>query len=56
MDDYKNLDEKSHMLKHYITAHRDMERDQVKFGIEMRHEYRKAFERQVGEEISIVTA
>ena len=53
MEDYNNLNEKSHMLKHYITLHRYMERDTVKFGIRIRNQYRKAFERQVGEAISI---
>ena len=41
------------MLKHYLTAHRDMDRDQVKFGIRVRNQYKKAFERQIGEAISI---
>ena len=53
MNDYQSLSERSHMLKHYLTAHRDMDRDQVRFGIRVRNQYKKAFERQIGEAISI---
>ena len=53
MDDFNSLSEKSHMLKHYLIAHKDMKREEVKFGIKVRNRYKKAFERQIGEAISI---
>ena len=52
-DDFENLNEKSHILKHYVIAHSDLPREKLRFGIRIRHQYKKAFERQIGEAISI---
>ena len=52
-EDFDRLLEKSHKLKHYILAHRDIPREKMKFGIRIRKQYKKAFERQIGEAISI---
>ena len=52
-EDYKNLSESSHMLKHYLACHKDIKREELEFGVRVRRKYVKAFERQVGEAIAI---
>ena len=51
--DFENLSEKSHILKHYLTYHKDIKREELEFGIRVRKKFQKAFERQVGEAIAI---
>ena len=41
------------MLKHYFACHRDLKREEMRFGVRVRNKYVKSFERQVGEAIAI---
>ena len=41
------------MLKHYFACHRDLKREELRFGVRVRNKYVKSFERQVGEAIAI---
>ena len=52
-EDFLNLSEKSHMLKHYLTHHKDIKREELEFGIRVRKKFKKSFGRQVGEAIVI---
>ena len=51
--DFENLSIKSHMLKHYIEKHSDIERKDMKFSIKVLRSYRSTFERQIGESVFI---
>ena len=53
ISDYQNFDESSHMLKHYLSCHKDMKMKDVKFGMKVRNSFRSALERQVGEAVAI---
>ena len=52
-NDYENLSVKSHMLKHYVEKHIDLERKEVKFKVKVLRSYHSAFERQIGESVII---
>ena len=50
---YEKLEEDSHMLKHVVNHHRDMELEEVKFGMRVVSFTRSAMERQVLESVKI---
>ena len=50
--DYVNLDEDSHLLKHYLIAHRDIRMEDLKIGMRMKSSFNSAIERQVAEAVS----
>ena len=52
--DFKDLDEGSHLLKHYLKMHTDIKMEEMKIGMRVRSQYRSALERQVGEATSIL--
>ena len=52
--DYENLNERSHMLKHYVLEHQGkIKMNELEFGMRVRESYNTAIERQVGEAVSI---
>ena len=51
--DFDNLSIKSHILKHYIERHRNLERSEMKFRVRVLKSYHFAFERQIGENVFI---
>ena len=53
MSDFWNYDEKSHLLKHFLSCHKDMKMSEVKFGMKVRNTFKSALERQVGEAVAI---
>ena len=53
LSDFLNFDEGSHLLKHYLTYHKDLKMSDVKFGMKVRNTFRTAIERQVGEAVAI---
>ena len=53
MRQLKSLDERSHLLKHLIEKHPDLTIEEFRFGMRVRESFRSAFERQVGEAVSI---
>ena len=53
LKDYSNLSTKSHILKHYLECHREIKMEEMKFKIRIIRRYRTAFERQIGESVTI---
>ena len=51
--DFENLNEKSHILKHYLIAHQDIPIRDMRIRVKVLKRYRNAFERQIGESIYI---
>ena len=45
--DFKNLSIKSHMLKHYVEKHKNIELKDMRFGVKVLRSYKSAFERQL---------
>ena len=52
--DFKDLNEGSHILKHYLRHHRNIKINDMKVGMRIRAQYRSAMERQIGEATSIL--
>ena len=50
----RNYSEKSHILKHCLLHHKDVNPEDVKFGMKMRRQYRTPLERQIGEAVAIL--
>ena len=54
VEDFYNLSEKSHLLKHYILEHqKEIKMQDLKFGMRVREVFNTAIERQVGEAVAI---
>ena len=52
--DFTRLEDRSHMLRHYVLEHQNEIRlDELEFGMRIRTSFRTALERQVGEAIAI---
>ena len=51
--DFENCEETSHMLKHYLIYHKNMKRNEMRFGMRLRSSFRSPLDRQVGEAIAI---
>jgi len=49
-----NYNEKSHILKHCLLQHSEIDPDKVIFGMRIRQQYKTALERQVGEAVAIL--
>ena len=50
---FRDLNEQSHMLKHFLLAHEGMQMKDVKFGMRITGTYRSAIERQIAEAVKI---
>ena len=53
VNDYDRLEERSHLLRHYVLKHQDIRLDELEFGMRVRSSFKTAIERQVGEAIAI---
>ena len=54
VEDFRNLNDTSHLLKHYILVHHnDMKPQNMEFEMRVRESYNTAIERQVGEAVAI---
>ena len=54
VSDLRNLNETSHLLKHYILCHqKDMKIEDMKFGMCIVKSFKTSFERQIGEAVKI---
>ena len=53
VDALNRMDERSHLLKHYVVKHRDIELKDFKFGMKIRSVFRTSIKRQVGEAVLI---
>ena len=52
--DYKRLEERSHLLRHYFNYHKDeIKFEELEFGMKVRKSFRTALERQIGEAVAI---
>ena len=51
--DFENLSTSSHMLKHFIEKHRNIKKEDMRFGVKILRSYNSAFERQIGESVWI---
>ena len=51
--DYERLEERSHLLRHYLIKHQDIRLDELEFGMRIRKSFRTAMERQIGEAVVI---
>ena len=47
------MDETSHLLKHYLVKHKELEMEDFKYGMRVRSTFRTSIERQVGEAVTI---
>ena len=50
----EKYNEKSHMLKHCLLQHSELEPEKVRFGMRVRQQFKTALERQVGEAVAIL--
>ena len=46
---FMDLDEKRHLLKHYLKTHTDLQMKEMKIGMRVRVQFRSALDRQDGE-------
>ena len=54
LSDYKNLNETSHLLKHYVLYHQqEIKKEEMEFGMRVRETFHTAIERQVAEAVTI---
>ena len=53
MDQFERMDEGSHILKHYLKYHRDLNMEDIKIGMRIRSSFRSAIERQISEAVVI---
>merc|ERR1711954_224853 len=51
--DYEEMRSDSHMLKHYLAAHKEEEMEKMTFGMRIVKECRTAFNRQIAESVEI---
>ena len=51
--DFERLEDRSHMLRHYIMKHTDIKLDDLEFGMRIRNSFKTALDRQVGEAVAI---
>ena len=53
LKDFENCEETSHLLKHYLLYHKDIKKNDMRFGMRLRRSYRTPIERQIGEAVAI---
>ena len=53
MEQFKRMEEGSHILKHYLKYHRDLNMEEIKIGMRIRSTFRSAIERQISEAVAI---
>ena len=53
MSDFKNLDESSHLLKHYLQCHKNIKLEEMEVGMRVRSTFKSAIERQISEAVAI---
>ena len=53
LDQFRNMDERSHLLKHYLQFHRGIEIEDMEIGMKVRSTFKSAIERQISEAVAI---
>ena len=53
MRDFKNFSLKSHIMKHYLECHKEVEMEKMEMSVRIVRRYRTSFERQLGESVEI---
>ena len=56
MDHFRNMQEKSHLLKHYLTCHKGISIDEMEVGMRIKSSFKSAIERQISEAVAISRA
>ena len=49
MAQFKNMHEGSHLLKHYLRCHKDIDIEQMEVGMKIKSSFKSAVERQISE-------
>ena len=52
-DQFIRLDERSHILKHYLRYHRNTDKEELEIGMKVKATFKSAIERQVSEAVAI---
>ena len=50
---FKNMEEGSHLLKHYLQCHRNIQMEEMEYGMRIRASFKSAIERQISEAVAI---
>ena len=53
MEQFKRMKEGSHILKHYLKYHKDLNMADIKIGMRIRSTFRSAIQRQISEAVAI---
>ena len=52
-DQFMRLDERSHILKHYLKFHKNIKMEDLEVGMRVRSTFKSAIERQISEAVAI---
>ena len=50
---FMNMEEGSHLIKHYLQCHRNIQMEEMEFGMKVRASFKSAIERQISEAVAI---
>ena len=50
---FRNMEERSHLLKHYLKCHKNIGIEDMEVGMKIRSSFRSAIERQISEAVAI---
>ena len=50
---FKNMEERSHLLKHYLQHHKDIKPEEMEIGMKVKSKFKSAIERQISEAVAI---
>lgn len=56
MEQFRNMREQSHLLKHYLQCHKDIDLEEMEVGMKVRSTFISAIERQISEAVAISRA
>ena len=56
MAQFRNMDEGSHLLKHYLKYHKNIKMEQMEVGMRIKSTFKSAIERQISEAVAICRA
>ena len=56
IEQFRNMRDQSHLLKHYLQCHKDMDIEEMEVGMRVRSTFKSAIERQISEAVAISRA
>ena len=56
IEQFRNMRDQSHLLKHYLQWHKDMDIEEMEVGMKVRSTFKSAIERQISEAVAISRA